>query len=280
MILLLSGTGEGRLLGKRLRAAGLPFVASVTTPEARDLFTAVEPPPEVVVTRFHDDALAMFLGERHIRAILDATHPFAHRISQNAIQAAARANIPYVRYERPQTVLPTNDGKMHIVPTMAAAARVCLEQGKRIFLTTGTKTLPAFREVIARTWVLARILPTAASLSQALDAGLTPAQILAMRGPFSQALERVLLQDYRIDLLVTKESGPAGGLDTKLAAAGECGIPAVVISRPDLQYPNRYHDLEQAIQAIIELMGRGHVDRTLSLMTDGPPRPAALRPRP
>jgi precorrin-6A/cobalt-precorrin-6A reductase len=261
MILLLSGTSEGRWLGQRLRDAGLPFVASVTTPEARVLFTAVEPPPEVYVTRFHDEALAAFLDEHHIAAILDATHPFASRISEQAMQAAARAHIPYVRYERPDSVLSADRGQMHVVPDVAAAAQVCLEHGRRIFLTSGTKTLAAFRDVLARKWVMARILPTVASLTQALEAGLPPAQILAMRGPFSQTLERVLLQDYRIDLLVTKESGTAGGLDTKLAAAVECGIPAVVISRPELTYPNRYHDLEQTVQAVINLMGTHHGSR-------------------
>src|SRR5690606_17658768 len=99
MILLLSGTGEGRMLGQRLRAAGLPFVASVTTPEARALFAEIDPPPEVVVTRFSVGTLATFLHERRIGAILDATHPFAHRISETAMQAAAQVDIPYVRYE-------------------------------------------------------------------------------------------------------------------------------------------------------------------------------------
>jgi precorrin-6A/cobalt-precorrin-6A reductase len=255
MILLLSGTSEGRLLGRRLRAAGLPFVASVTTPEAKALFAGIEPPPEILVTRFDDDSLAAFLHERRIAAILDATHPFAYRISENAMRAAARARIPYVRYERPTSALPTG-GRLHVVPDVAAAAQVCLAHGTRIFLTTGTKTLPSFGEVIARKWVLVRILPTVASLTQALAAGLAPAQILAMRGPFSQALERVLLQDYGIDLLVTKDSGAAGGVDAKLAAAADCGIPAVIISRPPLPYANRYDDLEQAVQAIMTLIGR------------------------
>lgn len=268
MILLLSGTSEGRVLGKRLRAAGLPFIASVTTPEAKVLFADLEPPTEVYVTRFHDDALSAFLDQRHIGAILDATHPFAHRISETAIQAAARANIPYVRYERPESAVPVEHGQVHVVSDVAAAAQVCLERGTRIFLTSGTKTLPAFREVMARKWVMARILPTVASLTQALDAGLTPAQILAMRGPFSQALERVLLRDYGIDLLVTKDSGSAGGLDTKLAAAVECGIPAVVISRPTLCYPNRYHDLERAVQAVINLMGIRHASSTPNTTSD------------
>lgn len=257
MILLLSGTGEGRALGARLRAAGLPFVASVTTPEARALFAGIEPPVEVLVTRFSDSSLETFLRERQIRGILDATHPFARRISETVIRVATRLNIAYVRYERPASDLSPAFGEVQVVPDLDAAAQVCLERGTRIFLTTGAKTLPAFHAVIARKPVLARILPTVASLTQALDAGLTPAQILALRGPFSQALECTLLREYRLDLLVTKDSGAAGGSDTKLAAAAALRVPVVVVSRPLLRYPTLCHDLDEAVQLLQPQRGKG-----------------------
>jgi precorrin-6A/cobalt-precorrin-6A reductase len=262
MILLLSGTSEGRLLGTRLRAEGLPFIASVTTPEARQLFVTIDPAPEILVTRFSADALAMLLRERQVGAILDATHPFAQHISQTAIRAAAQEHIAYVRYERPSTPLaaPTRErdcGAILPAPDLETAAQLCLERGSRVFLTTGTKTLPMFRQVMTRKWVMARILPTLASLSQALQVGLPPAQILALRGPFSEELERALLREYRIDLLVTKDSGAAGGLDTKLQAATALHVPAVVVSRPPLQYPHLCHDLEQAVQTVIALMREG-----------------------
>jgi precorrin-6A/cobalt-precorrin-6A reductase len=256
MILLLSGTSEGRVLGARLRAAGVPFVASVTTPEARALFAGIDPRPEVLVTRLNPEALEDLVQERHIDAILDATHPFAQRISENAMQVAAARRVPYVRYERPASDRSAAAEGVIRVPDLDAAVRVCLDQGTRVLLTTGTKTLPAFQEVLARKWVMARILPTVASLTQALQAGLAPAQILAMRGPFSQALEGALLREYAIDLLVTKDSGAAGGLDTKLAAAAEAHVPVVVISRPTLHYANVCHDLEQAVQTVIAFMGK------------------------
>ena len=262
MILLLSGTSEGRILGARLRAEGVPFIASVTTPEARHLFAAIDPAPEVLVTRFSAEALATLIGERRICAILDATHPFAQHISATAMQAAVQAQIGYVRYERPSTSpvdspSTREDGAIIVAPDVQAAVQLCLERGSRVFLTTGTKTLPMFREVMARKWVMARILPTMASLSQALQAGFAPAQILALRGPFSEELERALLREYQIDLLVTKDSGAAGGLDTKLKAATALRVPAVVVSRPPLQYANLCHDLEQAVQTVIALMGEG-----------------------
>jgi precorrin-6A/cobalt-precorrin-6A reductase len=114
-----------------------------------------------------------------------------------------------------------------------------------------------FHRLIAARWVMVRILPTIASLSQALEAGLLPAQILALRGPFSLELECAILRQYRIDLLVTKDSGAAGGLETKLEAAAALQVPAVVVSRPRVTYPNLCHDLEQAVQTVITLMGEG-----------------------
>jgi precorrin-6A/cobalt-precorrin-6A reductase len=262
MILLLSGTSEGRTLSARFREEGLPFVASVTTPEARQLFAAIDPPPEVLVTRFSGDALATLLRERQVRVILDATHPFAQRISEKAMQVAARDHIPYVRYERPNRPLASSPlarecGEILTAHNIEMAAQICFERGSRVFLTTGTKTLPVFGEVMARKWVIARVLPTLASLRQALEAGLPPAQILAMRGPFSQELECALLREYQIDLLVTKDSGAAGGLETKLAAAASLQVPAVVVSRPQVTYPNLCHDLEEAVQTVIALMGEG-----------------------
>jgi precorrin-6A/cobalt-precorrin-6A reductase len=259
MILLLSGTSEGRILSARLRAEGLAFVASVTTPEARHLFSELDPPPEVLVKQLSGEAMTTFLRERRVRVILDATHPFAQRISEKAIQVAAQEHIPYVRYERPATSLPTTPqscegGEVITVPDMEMAAQICLQRGSRVFLTTGTKTLSVFRQVMACKWVMVRILPTMASLSQALEAGLPPAQILALRGPFSQELEWALLRQYRIDLLVTKDSGVAGGVETKLAAAAALQVPAVVVSRPLVTYPHLCHDLEQAVQTVITLM--------------------------
>ena len=42
-----------------------------------------------------------------------------------------------------------------------------------------------------------------------------------------------MIHDYGIDLLVTKESGKAGGFEEKIRACEACGIPAVVIRRPE-----------------------------------------------
>ena len=44
--------------------------------------------------------------------------------------------------------------------------------------------------------------------------------------------EHELIKKHSIDVLVTKDSGLAGGVAEKLQAAGACGIKVVVIRRP------------------------------------------------
>jgi len=62
-------------------------------------------------------------------------------------------------------------------------------------------------------------------------------QICAMQGPFSQAFNTALWQDWQIDCVVTKDSGVAGGFDAKAAAAAALDIPLLVIERPQVAYP-------------------------------------------
>jgi precorrin-6x reductase len=61
--------------------------------------------------------------------------------------------------------------------------------------------------------------------------------VCAMQGPFSQAFNTALWQDWQIDCVVTKDSGEAGGYLAKAAAAAALGIPLLVVARPQIDYP-------------------------------------------
>ena len=52
------------------------------------------------------------------------------------------------------------------------------------------------------------------------------------RGPYSYAGERQILTAHGIDVLITKDSGGAHTV-AKLDAAGDLGIPVVIIARPE-----------------------------------------------
>jgi precorrin-6A/cobalt-precorrin-6A reductase len=216
VVLILGGTGEARALAGALD--GHTVISSLAGRTRSPLL----PAGEVRIGGFGGaDGLAGFLRSRRIDVLVDATHPFAERISANAAAAAAAAGVPLLALRRPGWVeQPGDDWRRVRSPGDAAALLPRL--GHRIFLTTGRQGIAAFAAVDG-CWFLARSVeppdpPTPRRLAILLD-----------RGPFTLDGERRLLRDHRIDVLVSKDSG---GPAAKLAAARERGIPVVLIDRP------------------------------------------------
>lgn len=56
--------------------------------------------------------------------------------------------------------------------------------------------------------------------------------IIAMQGPFSLDLNRVILEQFNIQWLVTKDGGAVGGFMEKAKACAYCGARLIVLRRP------------------------------------------------
>jgi precorrin-6x reductase len=127
------------------------------------------------------------------------------------------------------------DGSWTSVADASEAARLLAGTEGNILLTTGSKDLAAFTELIPgfaeRLYV--RVLPVVSSLERTHELGIPTSHVIAMQGPFSEQMNRVLIDELDIAHLVTKESGTAGGFDEKVRAAQACGIDLVVIERPE-----------------------------------------------
>ena len=82
----------------------------------------------------------------------------------------------------------------------------------------------------ARVW--ARVLPTPEALSLCAAAGVAPAHIIAMQGPFSEALNAALYDQLAIRVMVSKDSGPQGGVAEKVIPALARDIHVILIDRP------------------------------------------------
>jgi precorrin-6x reductase len=231
-----SGTSDGNALASELAGQGYPVVVSAATEYGGDVATVRCPGVTVWAGRQGVEARKQALTRAKARVLVDATHPYASHMSEQLIGLSRELSIPYLRYERPSVI---ESGTGELCGSIEQAAKRAIAAGKRIFLATGSKDLSTFLQApgaAERQWFV-RVTPEPEFIQRAIDSGIPRNRICAMQGPFSQAFNLALWQDWQIDCVVTKDSGDAGGYSAKAEAAQALGIPLLVIERPKLAYP-------------------------------------------
>ncbi len=220
MILILGGTAEARALAAALDAAGVAVTSSLAGRVARPRL----PTGGVRIGGFGGpDKLAAWLREHAVRAVVDATHPFAERISASAARACPAAGVRLLRLERPGWQERDGDD-WHWVDDLDAAAALLPRLGRRALLTTGRQGLAAFAGV-ADVWMLIRCVdPPAPPLPPQHE-------LLLDRGPYTLQGELALIDRHGVDVVVTKDSGGEHTI-AKLDAARERSLPVIVVRRP------------------------------------------------
>lgn len=220
-VLLLGGTGEARALAHLLAAS--PHDATLSMAGAtRD--PARMPIPTRIGGFGGAAPFADWLRQHGIQAIIDATHPFAARISARSADVARDLGLPYLQVLR----LPWQPGPgdtWHRIATEEAAARLIPEQAT-VFLATGRQTLERFANLQSRTLICRQIDPPDGPFP------FPNGRFLVGRPPFPVAQEEALFRDLGIDWLVVKNAGGAASR-TKLDAAARLGLPVAMIDRPD-----------------------------------------------
>jgi len=222
-ILILGGTTEARALANSLTAKG----HAVTTSLAGRTTEPRRPQGEIRVGGFGGaTGLADYLRAAGIEAVIDATHPYAAAISAHAIAACAAAGRPLLRFERAPWQ-PQKGDRWIIVDSLADAAKVAPELGRRAFLTIGVKELDDFRGV-DNVWFLVRLVDRPPA-----PIPLDHHELMLARGPFEATDERALMQQHGIDLVIAKNSG-GDSTYGKIAAARDLGLPVLLLRRPVL----------------------------------------------
>ncbi|MBI2191566.1 MAG: precorrin-6A reductase [Planctomycetes bacterium] len=250
MILLLGGTSETAALATGLAEAGYPVLVSTAT--EIPLETGRHPAIRRRSGRLDAEGLAAIVREEGIRAVVDATHPFATVVHATARETATRLSIPYLRFERPHTDLQTHN--LFFAEDHPQAARIAFSFGRAVLLTTGSKVLEPYVSEARRTGtaLAARVLPHPQSLEACRAAGLPDGLILTGRGPFSVEENRSAIRQFGIGVLVTKDSGAAGGVPEKIAAARLEGCCVVVVRRPAESTAAVYSSVPGLIEALLK----------------------------
>ena len=228
-ICIFAGTTEGRELVEFLSAQPVSVTACVATEYGETLLSPREN-LTISANRLTAREMEDLFGKERFDLVVDATHPYASVVTENIASACTKTDTEYLRLLRGGATAPED---AVFVSDISGAVEYLNTRDGNILLTTGSKELSKFAPV----WdfvdrVYARVLPMEESLHLCESAGLKPAHILAMQGPFSKEMNVAMLKSVDAKFLVTKDSGSKGGFEEKQAAAREAGAKLVVIGRP------------------------------------------------
>jgi precorrin-6A/cobalt-precorrin-6A reductase len=218
-ILILGGTSEASELAAHLTArADLTVISSLAGRVSQPRL----PAGIVRVGGFGGIAgLISYLVNEKIEVVIDATHPFASKISCNAELACNTLNVPLIAFERPPWEPQEGDCWCPVPDVPGAALRV---NHNRVFLSIGRQELGAFSDC-KDAWFLVRAIDEP---KEKLPAN---SKLILKRGPFHLNDELQMLRDESISLIVSKNSGGTATY-SKIEAARSLRIPVVMIDRP------------------------------------------------
>lgn len=239
-ILILGGTSEASALAQAVAAAGLRTTLSYAGRTAHPRTQ----PVAVRVGGFGGVAgLADYLRAEGVTHLVDATHPFAARMSANAAAASAEAGVPFIALTRPAWE-PVVGDRWTRVGDIDGAVAALDGAGRRVMLALGRMHVDAFAVRSQHRYLLRFVdrpdVPPALPLHD----------LVIDRGPFTVAGDTALMRAHGTELVVCKNAG-GDGASAKLAVARLLGVPVVMIDRPWL--PPR--DAVKSVAEVLDWLG-------------------------
>ena len=174
------------------------------------------------------DGLFDYLIQESITLVIDATHPFAEKITANASEASKKADIPVIHFSRKPWVKTINDRWYQVKNSKAAASILTqedFERAKNIFVTIGRNDVKRFYSIKTKQFFVRSIEPIKELVC------FDNMRWIQGRGPFNFQDEYTFFKEHSIDCLVAKNSGGYAS-HPKINVARFLGIPVVLVQQP------------------------------------------------
>lgn len=240
-VLVLAGTSEARQiaagLAEMLGIEPLVSLAGATRTPAK------MPCPTRVGGFGGKEGFRKFMREQRFDAVIDATHPFADRMSATAAEICAEMAVPHVQVLRPEWQPDSADHWVMVDHEEQVADLV--PDGATVFLATGRQTLASFSNLQHCELICRQIDPPSEPFPFANG------RFLVGRPPFSVEDEKNLFRDLGVDWLVVKNSG-ANASRSKLDAARALGLPVAMINRPAQPDCDQYGSVREVLEWVAE----------------------------
>ena len=199
--------------------------------------------------------IARVITENGFRLVVDATHPYATRISEHIRQGCEATGAEYIRLSRGGSGAYGSD--IVEVASVKEAVDWLMDKEGNILAATGSNEILEYTRIPDyKERVTARVLSTMASMVKVTEAGFEGKNLVCAQGPFSEESNHALLVQTGARYMVTKDGGTVGGFDDKLRAARRAGAITVLVKRPD----DRGLSYSETVRLLEDRLGLEHTE--------------------
>lgn len=252
-VFVFSGTTEGRAIARYLHSRGVEVHVRVATE-----YGAVVMDDDGVDVQVGScggaEGIADTIRRNGYSLVIDATHPYARRISEHIREGCAASGVECIRLLR--------DGGKHPddvieVASVKDAVEYLKDKDGIIMAATGSNELSLYTEIPDyRERVVARVLSTKDSMDKALALGFEGRNLICAQGPFTKDENHAALTRAGASWIVTKDSGTIGGFEEKVRAARRAGVRIILISKPE----ESGYSYSEVVKMVDERLGLEHVE--------------------
>lgn len=226
MVLVFGGTTEGKKVATLLEGKAIPFVYSTKTNVSFE-------ETEVATYRhgaLNEEALDAYITENNIKVIINAAHPFAEILHQTIAKVAKNRHIPVIRFGR-KLLFKTLHSLVSYVNSYDDALKL-LKNNQTLLALTGVQSIKKIEPWWKNNSTYFRILNRPESLAIAQDNNFPEEQLILGLPSANLEEEIALIQRFKIDVILTKETGNSGFLSTKIDAALKTQAHIIIINLP------------------------------------------------
>ncbi|GKU26308.1 cobalt-precorrin-6A reductase [Clostridium folliculivorans] len=248
MITLILGTSEGKKILSLLNEFTEDIAVTTATNYGGDLLKKYR--YKILNTKPLDiEDLKLFLIDNKSTILVDASHPYAQVVTENAIKVCKELKIEYIRYERPSVSEGYKDDIVSVRNYDELNIKLLDVKGT-ILNTTGSNNIGKFMNMNLDNRIIHRVLPSTKVMEKCYELGVKTEDVIAIKGPISYQLNLAFIDEYNAKAIVLKDSGVEGGTEEKIKAAIDRKLKIFMLERTNPVYTNSFYEVEKLVEYI------------------------------
>ncbi|MBI4855748.1 MAG: precorrin-6A reductase [Acetobacterium woodii] len=248
-VLVIAGTTDAKAVIKKLLEMNHDTAVTVTTRMGCGMLEEFEN-LDIYQGKLNKDHITQLIRTLNPACLIDASNPFSSEVTRNAINVCKCEALPYLRFER-ERVSYEDDPEINSVKNYGEACDQLITCEGNILLTLGSNKIETFTKIPDfQERVYLRVLPDWKVLCKCEKLGFNPKNIIAIKGPYNEALNIELFKYCNASVLVTKESGNMGGVVDKIKAAKKLGMKIILVDRIEACCSNKFNSIEELLKCV------------------------------